>query len=129
MDEKTTVAEIKSWFYKTRTNRGWDPNLKSLAISLCLESAELLEHFQWYEDNEVVEKVKNDKKKREEIELEVGDILNYLCEFADKFKVDLSSAAKKTIRKIDKKYPAKRVRNWSDEEYWQQKKKYRQKKK
>lgn len=117
MDEKTRVAEIKKWFHKTRTERGWKPTLRSLAISLCLESAELLEHFQWGEE------VKNKK----EIELEVGDILNYLCEFSDKLGIDLTTAAKKTIKKIDEKYPSEKTKTLGEKFYYQQKKKYRHK--
>lgn len=117
MDKKITLAEVKKWFHETRTKRGWNPSLKSLAISLCLESAELLEHFQW--DEEVK------KEEKGEIELEVGDILNYLCEFSDKLGIDLTTVAKKTIKKIDKKYPADKVLKHGSEFYYQQKKKYR----
>lgn len=120
MDEKVTIAEVKKWFHKTRTDRGWKPTSKSLAISLCLESAELLEHFQWDEN------VK--KGEREEIELEVGDILNYLCEFSDKLGIDLATVAQKTIKKIDKKYPTDKVLKHGSEFYYQQKKKYRKNK-
>ncbi len=117
MDEKITLAEVKKWFHETRTKRGWNPSLKSLAISLCLESAELLEHFQW-ED-----KIKG--KEKQEIKLEVGDILNYLCEFSDKLGIDLATAAKETIKKIDKKYPAEKIKTLGGKFYYQQKKKYR----
>lgn len=126
MDEKTTVAQIKKWFTKTYEDRNWNPSLKSMAISLSLEANELLEHFQWNDDEKVLKK----RGEREEIESELGDVFNYLCKFADKMGLDLSRAAKKTVLKINKKYPAEKIKASPHGEFYEkQKKKYRVKKK
>ncbi|OGM02246.1 hypothetical protein A2115_01945 [Candidatus Woesebacteria bacterium GWA1_41_8] len=121
MDKKIFVGRLRELCRKSRTARGWNPSAKNAAISLCLEASELLEHFQWDDWKELLK----NKKKREEIELEVGDIIYYLCEFADKLDIDLSESLKKKLKKIDEKYPAHLIKKHGMQFYYNQKKKYR----
>lgn len=129
MDTKVTLEELRKKYKAVRVARDWDPSLRSLGISIVLEAGELLEHFQWYDDSQFTNRLKKKPEIRKEIEMEVGDILNYLCEFADKMDIDFSTACEKTIAKINEKYPAVKAKdpNWR-EFYDQQKKKYRQNK-
>jgi len=123
-DTKTTVSRLRELASKSRQARGWNPSAKNLAISLSLEASELLEHFQWDD----WESLLKGKKKKEEIELEVGDIIYYLCEFADKLDLDLSGSLKKKLKKIDQKYPAHLIKKRGAKYHYQQKKKYRKQK-
>jgi len=124
-DSTTTLAEIKQWCEKVRTERGWHPNAKDLAISMSLEMAELLEHFQWGSSEELEEEIKNNPKKKKELELELGDVVNYMCEFAERMDIDISHALYETLEKVKKKYPAKETKTGGDEFYNAQKRKYR----
>ena len=60
-DKNTTIQEIREWVREFRDKRGWTrrQNAKNFAISLVLEAVELLEHYQWYEGEEIeADKVK-----------------------------------------------------------------------
>lgn len=127
MDSKTTIAQLRKRIDKVEKDRGWNPNAKDLTISVSLEAAELMEHFQWSHSETVLEKAQNDSKKKDEIEMEVADIIIYLCQFMSRLDIDLSDAVGKKIKKIDEKYPAAKIKAGGDEFYYQQKKKYRQK--
>lgn len=115
MDAKTTVRELKEKVTKMRQARNWHTNAREDAISICIEAAELLEHYQW----------DNQKQNKEEVEAEVADVLVYLCIFANGLNIDLSSAVDKKLKKIDQKYPVDKILQHGDEFYYQQKKKYR----
>lgn len=127
MDSKTTIADLKKKIAKIEEDRGWNPNIKDLAISISLEVSELLEHFQWDDSEKITEKYKNNSKKREEINMEVADIVIYLGAFLNRLGIDLSQVISKKIRKINIKYPAEKIKSEGDDFYYKQKKKYREK--
>ncbi len=88
---------------KFRDERDWRKyhKLKNLAISISIEAAELLEHFQWVDEIDL-------EKKREEIEDEVADVFIYLLFFCDVAGIDLIKAAEKKMDKNEMKYPARK---------------------
>lgn len=85
-----------------RDERGWKHyhTPKDLAISIDIESSELLELFQWKEEYD-------DKKKLEE---EMADIFIYLLSLADVADVDLKEAVKEKIKKNEMKYPVEETK-------------------
>ncbi len=129
MDSKTTLQQIRRWSSKVRNDRGWHPDARSLAISIVLEAGELLEHFQWKESLTTEKELKVNKEKKDELEKEVGDVVNYLCEFADRLDIDISDSLKKTLAKVEEKYPVEGLKNGGADFYFAQKKKYRENKK
>ena len=71
------------------TNKGWygensrRPQLPlNLAISLALEAAEILEHFQW----------RDEAKDKEELASELADLALYLLQLASVSEIDLEKA-------------------------------------
>src|SRR5215471_153381 len=46
-DSSATVDDLKAVIHTFTKDRGWNPDARSLAISISIEAAELLEHFQW----------------------------------------------------------------------------------
>ena len=88
--------------------RDWEKfhNLKNLAISINIESSELLEIFQWDDNQKVDEKLKK-KQFKERISDEVADILLYLLRFSQIANLDLEKICLKKIKKNAKKYPIK----------------------
>lgn len=112
--EKNTRSEnrteaLKQKIRQFRDDRDWKQfhNPKDLAISLVLESSELLENFQWKNLEEVGQKV---KANRAEIEQEMADIYIYLLELADVLETDLVSIAEKKIESNRLKYPVEKSR-------------------
>lgn len=89
-------------FMKARDWDGLPP--ADLAKSISIESAELLEHFQW--QNWSPEEIKANKEKYEAIRDEVGDIIIYCSELANRLSFDLEKAAEVKLIKAGKKYPA-----------------------
>jgi dCTP diphosphatase len=80
---------------------------KNLAISLCVEAAELLEHYQWLSETESVAIPPETKAKVSE---EIADVLIYLVQIADKLDVDLKAAAIEKLRLNAAKYPIDKAR-------------------
>jgi dCTP diphosphatase len=69
-------------------SRGWTNNgSKDIALSLVLESAEVLEHFQW-KDGEKLEKYLKDNK--EAVGDEIADVFIYLLQLCESLDIDLA---------------------------------------
>ncbi len=78
-----------------------------MSISVIIEAAELLEHFQWKTKKEVEKYVKENK---EEIQDEIADIALYLFELADNLDINLLNAMKTKLEKNKKKYPVEKAK-------------------
>jgi dCTP diphosphatase len=94
-----------------RDERDWKQfhNPKDLAISITLEAAELLEHFQWKGPNEVAALVADEEKRKRAGE-EMADVLILLISLADALGLDLLDAAWTKLRENARKYPVDRAR-------------------
>ncbi len=86
---------------KFRDDRNWKQfhNPKDLAISVSLEASELLEIFQWSADDLFCE------NKKEKIEEELADVLNYCILLADACGLDLDEIIQKKVKRNSEKYP------------------------
>jgi NTP pyrophosphatase (non-canonical NTP hydrolase) len=84
--------------------RDWDQfhNPKDLAISLSLEASEVLEHFQWKSEQEMLEHVKQYK---EEVGDELADVLYWVLLMANNMNIDVVAASERKLIKNAKKYP------------------------
>ena len=69
---------------------GWKQfhNPKDLAISMLLESAEVLEHFQWKNSEEMEEHL----KKNDEVADELADVFYWILLMSYDLKIDLVKA-------------------------------------
>jgi NTP pyrophosphatase (non-canonical NTP hydrolase) len=105
-DELTELRELLRTF---AAERDWDQfhTPKNLATALSVESAELLEHFQWLKDDE--SRNLSDPAK-EAVAEEMADVLLYLVRLADKLDIDLAEAARRKIALNAIKYPADMAR-------------------
>lgn len=91
--------------------REWDQfhTPKNLAMALAGEAGELLELFQWLEQEES-RTIMGDGKKAEAVRHELSDILFYLLRLADKLEVDLDAAFWEKQKVNERRYPAEKVR-------------------
>ncbi len=94
-----------------RDARDWRQfhNPKDLAISVALEAAELLEHFQWKTPAEVAAHLA-DPRRREEVADEMADVQCLLLSLGDAAGVDLYAATLRKLRKAARKYPVRKSR-------------------
>ena len=92
-----------------REVRDWDQyhSPKNLAMALMVEAAELAELFQWLTQTESHKLVQT---RREAIKDEIGDVMIYLANLADKCGIDPLEAAHQKIEKNRLKYPEDKVR-------------------
>jgi len=111
-----SIQQLKKDIKKFVKERSWEQfhSPKNLSMSLSIEAAELMEHFQWTNTVEEAVKVLKDKRKRSEVEDEVADIAIYLIDFCNLYNVDLEKVILKKMKKNVKKYPAKRVKGESE---------------
>lgn len=82
-------------------------NPKDLALSLVLESTEVLEHFQWKNGEQIGEHVKTHK---EEISEELADVATYLFQLAEDLGIDLAKAIEDKLEKSNIKYPVEKAK-------------------
>ena len=103
------IKEVTKKIKKFRDERDWLQfhNHKDMALSLVLEAAEVLEHFQWKSSQEVVE---YGKVHKDEISEELADVAMYLFELSDNLGIDLYEAIEKKLGKNAKKYPVEKAK-------------------
>jgi len=78
---------------------------KNLVMALSVESAELLEHFQWLTPEQ---STRLDAQNKAEVAQEIGDVLIYLTRLADVLGVDPLQAAFDKIELNAVKYPVEK---------------------
>ncbi|WP_372725898.1 nucleotide pyrophosphohydrolase [Novipirellula sp.] len=106
-DETTTVNELRILVEKFVAERDWHSfhNPKNLSMSLAIEAAELMEHFQWLTLEEGA-KVKLDEKRKHEAGEELADCLAYVIAIANAMEIDLSETLRAKMIQNAVKYPA-----------------------
>ena len=92
-----------------RDARAWAQfhNPKDVAISLSLEAAELLEHFQWKNPAEIEKHIKTHKTAISE---ELADVLYWVLLLSHDLKIDPLAALSKKLKKNAKKYPVSKAK-------------------
>ena len=75
---------------------------KDLALSLVLEAAEVLEHFQWKSREEIDEYVASHK---DDVGEELADVLYWVLYMSHTLGVDITEAFEKKMKKNSEKYP------------------------
>ncbi|MDO9566979.1 MAG: nucleotide pyrophosphohydrolase [Candidatus Desulfaltia sp.] len=89
--------------------RDWDQfhSPKNLAIALTVETAELLEEFQWLTEEQ---SRKPDQKRLNRIKDEISDVMIYLVQLSDQLGVDPLASAFEKIEKNRAKYPVDKAK-------------------
>lgn len=104
------TQETIDMILKFRDDRDWKQfhNPKDLAISISLETAELLEVFQWSGSD-----VSADSKK-EKIKEELADVLIYCVHMADACGLDIDQIVQEKMRSNSEKYPVDKAKGKSE---------------
>lgn len=111
-DAKTTASFLRAKVRRFIDERDWKQfhSPKNVAMSIAIEAAELMEHFQWT----YAKQLESDKTAElNKIEEEIADIAMYVLDFCNVLGIDLSSAIERKLILNRKKYPAAQVRGKS----------------
>ncbi len=110
--------------------RGWDTMTPSdMAKSISIESAELLELFQW--GNAGIVETKANEARMQKIREELADVFIYCLDMAVLLGIDSEAAIREKLEHNKKKYPAKEMiqaNNKGHERYLEIKQQYRDEK-
>jgi 8-oxo-dGTP diphosphatase len=90
------ISELTQLMHEFVLSKGWyEPNTKrpqtprNIAISLSIEAAEILEHFQW----------KENEYDKEELASELADVALYLLQLSAVTDIDLEQAITNKLEK------------------------------
>ena len=110
------MEELKKQVKEFIQARDWEQYHapKNLAMALSVEAAEIVEIFQWKENQQALT-----PGEIEELKQEIGDVLVYLLELADAYQIDIIQAAKDKMVLNEQKYPAEKVKGkaWKYNKY------------
>src|SRR6478672_9535830 len=92
-DSSTTLADLREIVRHFVDERDWQQfhSPKNLSMSLAIEAAELMEHFQWIDVAES-RRIGDDANKLSEVRDEIADVLCYVVALANELDIDLSTA-------------------------------------
>ncbi len=108
-DSRTAVRELRQMVKTFVDQRDWRQfhTPKNLSMSLAVEAAELMEHFQWLTPDESSQLP---PEKLDEVGEEMADVLCYLLALANELELDLSAALENKMVKNRLKYPVAEFR-------------------
>jgi NTP pyrophosphatase (non-canonical NTP hydrolase) len=110
------MEELKGLIKEFIQARDWEQYHapKNLAMALSVEVAEIVEIFQWKDNQEELSPTEIEALKQE-----IGDVLVYLLELGDKYQIDIIQAAKDKMILNESKYPVEKVKGkaWKYTEY------------
>ncbi len=110
-DESTTIAQLVERMKGFVDERDWQQfhSPKNLAMGMAIETAELMEHFQWV-DNKASRDMRHDPEMMALIKEELSDVLSYCLAMASEMDIDLSDAYFEKMKANEKKYPPEKWR-------------------
>lgn len=108
--DKWCLDQAVEALLKFRKDRDWEQfhTPKNLSMSISIECAELMEHFQWKSGAEIEEYLKTEELAK--VRDELADIASYLLLLTNDLEIDLNKAILDKVRKNDLKYPVDKSR-------------------
>lgn len=102
-----TLDDLRERLRVFAADRDWEQfhTPKNLAMSVAIEAAEIMEHFQWLTPEQGASL---DTTTKREVAHEIADVLLYLVRLADVMGIDMLAAAREKIELNAVKYPAPR---------------------
>jgi dCTP diphosphatase len=110
-DQSTTLSELRKLVADFVAQRDWNQfhSPKNLSMSLAIEAAELMEHFQWLTIDQS-RAVAQDSKKLSEVADELADVMCYALALANELQLDVAEVVRGKMIKNAQKYPAEEYR-------------------
>ena len=93
------MEELKTIITEFREKRGWEKydTLERFSKSISIEAAELLEHFQWNEEGDNIQEIKD----------ELADVLIYALAMCSHLNEDPKKIIKEKLVDVARRYPEK----------------------
>lgn len=106
MDE---IDRLTKRIVEFRDERDWKQfhNSKDLALSLVLEAAEVLEHFQWKNKEEIDEYIKTNKS---DVGEELADVFYWVLLMSHDLGIDIEAALEEKMKQNERKYPVEKAK-------------------
>lgn len=110
-DTQTTVGDLRAAVAAFVDARDWQPfhSPKNLAMSIAIEAAEILELFQWL-DNDEAWAAGDDPAVRAGVAEELADVVIYCLSLSNALGLDVSSAVLDKLEANEDRYPADEFR-------------------
>ncbi len=102
-DSTATIDDLKALVSGFVKDRSWEPfhSPKNLSMSIAIEAAELMEHFQWSNSFSQTLLITHDSA----IAQELSDVLAYTLALANVLGIDVSRALESKMKRNELKYP------------------------
>ncbi|MHA1990169.1 MAG: nucleotide pyrophosphohydrolase [Candidatus Hodarchaeales archaeon] len=93
------------------SERSWEQfhNPKNLAMSIAIESSEIMELFQWKTTDESIDDLNNNQKLKQELAFELADVLIYCLSLSYRTDIDLEKAILEKLEINGSRFPVKKV--------------------
>lgn len=106
-DDHITLGELRQAVAAFVDARDWRPfhTAKNLSMSIAIEAAELMEHFQWLTPSEA-QAALGKSAERAAVAEELADILIYCLSLSNALDLDISSAVLDKLATNEHRYPA-----------------------
>lgn len=103
------LSQISKRIRKFNEDREWSKfhNPKDLAISMSLEAAEVLEHFQWKNADEMKQHLIDNKN---DVADEIADVTYWALLMCEYFDIDLVEALNRKMDENEAKYPVAKAK-------------------
>jgi len=113
MTEPDRLQALRDALRAFAAEREWERfhTPKNLAMALAGEAGEVIEHFQWLTAEESANLT---AERRDEVALELADVLLYLIRLADVLGIDLADAAQHKLAINARRYPVDKARGRAD---------------
>lgn len=100
-----SLVELKEKIDQFNKERDWDKfhSPANLAKSISIEANELLECFQWSDDNYDIADIKE----------ELADVVNYCIQMASVMDIDIKEIVLEKLERTAKKYPVEKAKGVS----------------
>jgi dCTP diphosphatase len=107
-----SIAAIQAAVRKFRDAREWRQfhSPKNLSMSIAIEAAELMEHFQWLTTEQAAVLTQAGSPARQAVMEELADVLIYCFSLADILECDVAEIIFDKLAKSAQKYPAEEYR-------------------
>lgn len=111
MDDLTTVGALRAVVHSFVARREWHQfhTPKNLAMSIAIEAAEIMEHFQWLTAEESATAMQ-DPTLRAAVAEELADVVIYCLSLANSTKLDVSTAVFAKLARNEDRFPVAQVR-------------------
>lgn len=105
-DANTTIAQLRDEVQQFVQERDWEKyhTPKNIGMSIAIEAAEIMEHFQWSSNQESMALVREPETKNLVAD-ELADVLVYCLILAHQAEIDISSAVRSKMERNQGRFP------------------------